>query len=80
MSASASTTVCPTGEFAVVGNKSFYWSGASSFWEDARVSCPTNATLAIVESAAEMQALKDKALLGLNNSEGSLKTSFSFLK
>ncbi len=58
------TTVCPPGEFATVGNKSFYWNGTNTYWEEARIRCPENATLAVVESAAEMQALKDKGELG----------------
>ncbi len=63
-SAPAITTVCPPGEFAIVGNKSFYWDATNTKYEDARISCPENATLAVVDSAAEMEALKDKGELG----------------
>ena len=65
MSASAaSALVCPPGEFATVGSKRLYWEPGPLEWEDARVGCPTNSSLAVVESALEMEAMAEKGRAG----------------
>ncbi len=66
-SITSSTTICPSGEFSIVGTKHLYWDTTEVAWDDARAGCPPNSTLAVVESAAEMAAMKSKCEDGTYN-------------
>ncbi len=62
--AHAQAVVCPAGEFATVGTKSFYWSAAKAKYDGAMAGCPANSSLVNVNSAAEMTSIKAKSETG----------------
>ncbi len=62
--ATAAPATCPTGEFASIGSKRYYWSDTAMNYDDAMASCPAKSTLVVFQDAAEMATLADKGNAG----------------